>query len=96
MTGDVAFRLRGVREDPAILAVRTASARNAILVVSIEGWSDTLAVPRGEDRFQEPAVFIPQGVLESTVDGVLEVRVAGAGYRAFHWWLLQPTEKPNP
>jgi hypothetical protein len=87
--GPVTFRLRAGTGFPALLVLRTASAREVTIVVHVGGRPLTLTVPRGEDRYREPALFLPQEVMDRT-GGNLSVRVDGAGYRVFHFWLLQP------
>ncbi len=87
--GTVRFRLAARAGKPAYLVLRSASPRAAVLSVRAGAWSDTLRVPQDEVRFSEPGVAIPAGVTASA-GGAIEFTVEGAGYRAFHWWLLQP------
>jgi hypothetical protein len=93
VVGTVEFKVRARRGSPFLLVMRSASAREVPIEITIEAWSDTLLVPRGEDRFREPAVLVPQGVVDSAIDGELLVRVEGVGYRVFHWWILQPVDQ---
>jgi len=90
VVGPVEFKVKARPGYPVLLVLRSASAREVPIEITIGAWSDRLLVPRGEDRFREPAVLVPQGVVDSAIDGQLEVRVEGVGYRVFHWWILQP------
>jgi hypothetical protein len=38
-------------------------------------------------------MLIPGHVTDRAPGGLLDVRVDCAGYRAFHWWLLQSSEE---
>ena len=89
VTAEVSFMLAGKPRLPALLVLRSTAIEAVHLTVRVGSWSGALEVPAGESRFSEPALFVPQ----ETVDeggGRLDVVVEGAGYRAFHWWLLQP------
>ena len=90
VVSDVEFVFRGVRNTPGLLILRSASLRETTVTVHIGGWSDKLVIPGGETRFREPAILIPPDVLEAGIEGTVHVRVEGSGYRAFHWWILQP------
>ncbi len=83
------FTLTGRPDRPARLVARTASARGDTLTVRIGDWTGTLLVPRGEARFAEPSVHVPQEILTAH-HGRLAITVSGSS-RVFHWWLLQPT-----
>jgi hypothetical protein len=90
VVGDVEFVFRGVHSTPALLILRSASLRSTTVTVHIDNWSGDLVIPGGETRFREPAIVIPPEVLEASIEGVVRIRVEGSGYRAFHWWILQP------
>ena len=88
--GTVEFQIRVQSEIPALLVLRSASTRSVPAVVHVGDLSLPLEIPRGENLFAEPGVMLPREALEQAVDGRLRIRVTGKGYRAFHWWVLQP------
>jgi hypothetical protein len=94
--GTVTFRLRAHRKQPARLVLRTAALRDTAVTIWIGSWSAELEIPRDETHFREPFVPIPEDVINTAPETTLTVRVEGADYRAFQWWLLQPVEDPNP
>ena len=78
-------RFSAVRRLEVLLEGQRLEAREVPIEITIGAWSDTLLVPRGEDRFREPAVLVPQGVVDSAIDGQLLVRVEGVSRKLNGW-----------
>jgi len=93
--GPVEFQIRVHPGVPALLVLRSASLRPAQAVVHVGDWSKPLEIPQGEILFREPALLLPPEVLDQAVSGRLRIRVEGKGYRAFHWWVLQPGQRSS-
>jgi MFS family permease len=89
VNGPARFTLRAQPGAPAMLVLRTTSVKSTQLDVRIGDWTGTMLFPWGESAFREATVLIPGHVTDRAPNGVLEVRVSAAEYRAFHWWLLQ-------
>ncbi len=92
LAGPVRFRLAARPGAPALLVVRTASPREAVVTVAVGDQRETLRIPRDESRFHEADVLIAAETIAGALDGDgrLDIRIEMDRSLVFHWWLLQP------